>query len=428
MTMKKRTLLGLMAAAPLLLAGCGGGDDSNDAQVRLINASTGYASVDLYVDDDLALSGVDFGVASSFTGVSSGDVTTVLTSKGASSELLSQSRSLSAGDKYSIISYGWEGALKSVIVLEDEDAADSGEAKVNVLNTAADAGTLDVYLTGTDELLASATPLSADVEGGSFSGYEVIKSGTWRLRVTAADDPEDVRLDIPSVTLSSKDVVTLILTPGSSGVLVNSLMLKQGGSLTQQLNTQARARVVAAVGSSGTVSVTAGSSVLSTNAKSPTIRDYTLIDAGDVTVTTAVNGSSLGSQTLSVPAGGDVTFLVTGTGAGDAQTVVLTDDNRLPTTSTKYKLRLVHATPSLASDNLTLTVDFTAIASDLPFATASSFSSLAANSSASLEVTAPSQSSALYSVTDLALVANGVYTVFLFDAISGPSGVLRKDR
>lgn len=427
--MKKRTLLGLAATLPLLLvAGCGGGDSGNDAQVRLLNASTGYASVDLYVDDDLEISGTAYGSLSGFSGVPNGDVTTVLTSNGSSTELLSQSRNLSAGENYTIIAYGWEGALKSVILQEDEEEADSGKTKVAVLNTAADAGELDIYLTGPDELLASATPVAAGVAGGTLSTYTPITSGTFRLRVTAADDPEDVRLDVSDVVLKAKDVVTLVLTPGRSGVLVNSLMLVQGGTVTQQANTQARARVVAAVRSSGTVSLTAGGTSLASGAKSPTIRDYVLIDAGDLAVDSTVNGTALATQTLSVAPGSDVTLLVTGSSAADAQVVLVNDDNRLPTTTTKYKLRLVHATPSLASDNLTLTVDFSAVASDLPFATASDFSSLTASSSASLEVTSPSSAVPLYSATDLNLAALGVYTVFLFDTTAGPNGVLRKDR
>lgn len=426
--MKKRTLLGLMAATPLLLAGCGGAADSNNANVRLVNASAGYASVDLYVDDDLTISDVGFGIASGYTGVNSDTVTTVLTSHGSTTELLAQTRTLSAGVDYSIISYGWEGAIRSVILTEDESAADSGKTKVSVLNTAVDAGTLDVYLTGEDELLASATPVASAVAGGGQSAFDAVSSGTYRLRVTASGDTDDVRLDLSGVTLSSKGVVTFIITPGSSGVLVNSLMMVQGGTVTPQLNTKARARLVAAVGSSGTVSLTAGGSALALNAKSPTILQYSLIDAGDVSVAATVNGTALAAQTLSVTAGSDVTFLVTGNSAADAQVVKLADDNRLPTIDTKYKLRLVHATPSLASDNLTLTVDYSPIASDLPFATASAFTSLAANSAAALEVTSPSSVTPPYSVTDVNLVAKGVYTVFLFDTAAGPSGVLRKDR
>lgn len=426
--MNKRHLLGCLISLPLVLAGCGGGSDAEDAQVRVLNVSPGYASLDLYVDDDLQVEAAAYGSATSFKSVPSGDVTTVLTSNGSTTELLSQSRTLSSGDKYSIIAFGWEGALKSVIVKEDEDAADAGKSKVSVFNGAADAGELDVYLTGEDELLSAATPVASSVDGAASSAYSEINSGTYRLRVTAADDSEDVRLDVSGVTLDARSVVTLVLSPGSSGVLVNAMKMVQGGSVVKHFNTQARARVVAAVGGTGTVSLSAGATTLATGSKSPTIRDYVLMDAGELSVATTVNGTALASQTMTVEAGSDVTFLVTGSGATDAQTVLISDDNRLPTSTTKYKLRLVHASPAYQSDGLTLTVDYTAVASDLAFASASSFSSLTANSSASLEVYAPSATAALYSASELNLVAEGVYTLFMFDNATATTGVLRKDR
>jgi hypothetical protein len=73
-------------------------------------------------------------------------------------------------------------------------------------------------------------------------------------------------------------------------------------------------------------------------------------------------------------------------------------------------------------------VDYGPIASDLPFASASAFTSQLSNSSAALEVTSPSSVTPPYSVTEVNLAAKGVYTVFLFDTTAGPSGVLRKDR
>ena len=43
----------LLACAALLLAGCGGGADRTKAQVRLVNASSGYPALDLVVADQL---------------------------------------------------------------------------------------------------------------------------------------------------------------------------------------------------------------------------------------------------------------------------------------------------------------------------------------------------------------------------------------
>jgi hypothetical protein len=430
MRMNKRHLLGLVAALPLAwLTACGGGDDGNDADVRLVNASA-YSSLDLYVDDadSPQISAVDFGTGSGYTGVPSGDdVTNVLTQAGSGTELLTQSRSLGSGKKYTIVAFGWEGALKSTIMTDDEDAADSGKTKVNVLNEALDAGELDVYLTGADDSLDSSTPVASGVDAGSPSGFSSVSSGTYRLRVTAAGDTTDVRLDVPAVTLESTKVLTLVMTSGSGGVLVHAMGVVQDGDVTPYLNTQGRVRVVAAMANSGTVSVSAGGTALATNAKSSTVLAYQTVDAGTLALATTVNGTALSAGSLTLAGGEDVTVLVTGTTAADAVVSQIVDDNRLPTVSTKYKIRMVHAAPSLAGQNLSMTIDFGAVVDDLAFAHASDWSSLTASTSSTIDVTSPADGS-VFTLTDLTLLSKGLYSLFMFDTTNGLVGVLRKDR
>ncbi|MGM9487716.1 DUF4397 domain-containing protein [Ideonella sp. YS5] len=427
--MNKRHLLGLVAALPLAwLTACGGGDNGNDANVRLVNASA-YSSLDLNVDDadSPQITAVAFGTGSAYAGVPSGDVDNVLTQTGSGTELLTQTRSLGSGKKYTIVAFGWEGALRSAILTDDENAADSGKTKVNVLNEAMDAGELDVYLTGTDDSLDSSTPVASGVDGGSSSGFNSVTSGTYRLRVTAAGDTTDVRLDVPAVTLDSTKVVNLVLTTGSGGVLVNAMGLVQDGDVTPYLNTQGRVRVVAAMANSGTVTVTAGGTPLASNAKSSTVLAYQTIDAGTLTLSTTVNGTALSAGTLTLTGGEDVTVLVTGTTAADAVVSQIVDDNRLPLITTKYKIRMIHAAPTLADQNLSMTIDFGAVVDDLAFAHASDWTSLPASTSSTIDVTSPADGS-VFTLTDLTLLSKGLYTLFMFDTTNGLVGVLRKDR
>jgi len=396
------------------------GGDSNDATVRLVNASPGYPALDLYVADTVEASDVAFGSGSDYTNVSSGEVTNVLTAAGSTTELLNQTRSLGSGKKYTIVAYGWEGALKSVIMTDDEDAADSSKTKVSVLNTATDAGELDVYLTGTDESLDSSTPIASGVDAGSQSGFSSVASGTYRLRVTGVGDTEDLRLDIPSITLDSTKVLTLVLAPGKGGVLVHAIGVEQGGTVTPYLNTQARVRMVAAVATVPTfsrVSVTAGDTILGANVGSFTIKDYVLLDAGTLALTTTVDGTALAAQSITVEAGSDTTLLVTGSSAADAAVNVIDDDNRLPTVSTKYKIRLIHAAPSLADQNLSMTVDASDVVSDQAYGTASTFDDRTASSAAVIDISTPTQGT-IYELSDQSLVSKGVYTVFMFDGVS----------
>lgn len=425
--LSKRHFLGLMAALPMTsLVGCGG-SSSGDASLRLVNAS-GYDALDLYIDDELLLSSVAYGSASSYTSVSAATVTAALTNADSATYLLSQSRTLETDTKYTAVAYGWQGALKSNLIADSVDAADSGKTKLTVLNTASDAGSLDVYLTAASDDLDASTPVATGVAGGSSSSVTSVTAGTYRLRVTASEDTSDLRLDVASITLASTGVVTLVLMPGPGGVLVHAMQLVQGGAVTPLLNTQARVRVVGGVASGATVSASVGGVSLLSGAPSPTIGSYKLVDAGSsVAISVSVAGSSLAARTATLEAGGDYTLLVSGTAASPTVSVV-EDDNRLPTSTSKYKLRLLNAMNGMDSYPLTLTVDYEAVISDLAAGAVSDPVALNSNDAATLEVSSALSSTALYSLTDTALAAQGVYTVFMFGTSAAPSGALRKER
>jgi hypothetical protein len=429
--MNTRHLLGLLAALPLaLLSACGGGSsDGNDANVRLVNASAGYASLDLYVDEAKEISAVTFGSGSAYTNVKSGGVEKVFTSAGSTTELLSKADNFGASKKYTIVAFGWEGALKSVNFTDDESAAASGKTKVGVYNAATGAGSLDIYLTGEDESLESSEPVHTGVaeSSSSGSGYVSVTSGTYRLRVTAVGDTDKVLLDTSNVTLASTDVLTFITTPGSGGVLVNAIGIVQGGSVTPFMNSYARVRVVPAVAGGGQVTMIAGATSVASSAQSPSIGLYTLVPSGTMTLQTSVNGTSLADQSVTLAAGADVTVLVTGTSVGSATVNVMADDNRLPTTPSRYKLRLVHAAPSLADKTLSMSVAFSTVTTGLAFGSSSAFSTLTSGSNQQLDVSAPGTGT-FYSNPNVTFAANAVYTLFIFDQDAGPVGVLNNAR
>ena len=433
MRMNKRHLLGLVAALPLAwLTACGGsGDDGNDAHVRMVNASPGYASLDLYVDDDKLASAVTFGTGSDYKDVKNGDQERVLTAAGSTSELLSQTSDLKSGERYTVVAYGWEGALKSAIMTEEQDEADSGKTKVAAYNLAIDAGELDVYLTGEDDSLDAATPIVTGVDPQQQSGFTSLSSGTYRLRVTGTGDTDDLRLDVSGVVLNSKDVLTIILSPGKSGVLVHGVGVVQKGSVTPYLNTQARARLVAAMANGGQVTASVGTTSLGVLVRSSTIRDYVLVPAGATTVRTEVDGTDVADKAVTLEAGSDVTVLVTGTTAADAIVNPVADDNRLPTSTSKYHLRMIHAAPTYAAENLSLTVDASSVVNDLDFGAASAYADETADDSANIEILSPTAGT-IFTLEDQNLAAKGLYSLFVFDfnvnGVTETRGVLRKDR
>lgn len=419
-----------MLAAVLMLAGCGGGGGGGggSAAIRLVNLTTSNSAFDLVdADDDQTLaSAVAADQASARASVDDGETSFELRRAGNDSAVVTASWSLTGDVKYTAVAYGAEGSVKMAMLEEDEDQPDAGKARLRLYNTSSDSGSLDLYLTASDTSLEDAA-ITATVTASGASSFVTLAPGTYRLRLTASGDTADVRLDLPAVTVTDRGVVTLVLTAGSGGVLVHAATLEQDGGITAFKNRSARVRVAAGTTANAAVAATIGGESLATSQRSPSVGSYKLITAGSNLVsTTTVNGTALAAANLTLKAGADYTLLVHGDAAA-AAAVLLSDDNRLPTTTGYAKIRLVNALAALEG-GLTLNLDYSALAIEIPSGSASDYSSLAAVTDVPLEVISPLASTPLYAIAEADLTAKGVYTVFMLGSSTTPYGMLRKDR
>lgn len=426
-------LAGLLVACAALLAACGGGGSSSGtSQVRMVNATVGVSSLDLYASDSLLLSGVGSNAASAYKDTASGSYTIKATNTGSATALSSASPAFDKDVAYTVVSWGLAGATQTFYFPDNEAAPSAGLAKVRLFNTSLDAGALDLYLTAGDADLGSATPVVSAISGSRFSGYSEVTAGTYRLRVTANGSKTDVRLDLPAVTLSALDVFTLITQPSQSGLLVHGLQMLQKGAVTASPNTQARVRLVASVSGNGAVSANVGSTSLNVGLPSPSVGSYVLVPAGSQLFSGQVSGNALTAESHALAAGSDYTLLAYGPLAAP-MLALIADDNRLPSSSTSAKMRLINGLSG--HGGLTMAVDFSAVANNVALGSASDFALVPSNSVARIDVTSGLTGTTLYSsstssgsTTTINILAQGVYTLFMLDGAANPSGALRKER
>ncbi len=436
-----RALLGglpqVLRAAALacvaLLAACGSSSNNTPGQasVRVLNLTTDVPSIDLLANDTTLASAQGASAPSADALIDAGTYTMAVRRAGSATSLLSGSYSLGQDQHYLAVVWGRETALRLSTLPEDADntAIGTGVARLRIFNATIDSGAVDVYLTTATADIAETTPLAANSTAGTIGAYKDISAGTYRLRLTGAGDPADVRLDIPAITLTAQKHATLVVTAGASGVLVNGNQVEQRGALTALRNTQARVRVVASVEGSGNVGATLGSRTLVGSLRSPTLGPYTLVDAGTAALTVRVNGSNISGTSRTLVAGSDYTVLAYGSLAAP-QVRVLNDDNRLPSTTGRARVRLVNGTAG--GDPLTLSIDYQSIASDIPAGSASNYftvtSTPVGSATTQVDVTAPSAAAALFSTTAANLQNAGVYTVYMLGGNALPIGRIQKER
>lgn len=431
-TTRRMALLATFAST-LILAACGGGGGGGNGSttVRALNLTTDLPSIDVFTGDTKRFSAVAADAVTTATSFEANTYTMNVKAAGDGATLLTGSYSLTKDANYTAVVWGRQTALRLTTLPEDESTSNitsSGNLRVRMFNATVDTGAVDVYLTTAAADLGESTPTQGAITSGALSGFREISANTYRLRVTGSGDPTDVRLDIPSVALGAQKYYTIVLTSGGGGVLVNGTLIEQRGPVTALKNTKARVRLVASVASNGNAAATFGATTVAASLRSPSVGPYVTVDAGTSSLTTRINGNVLATGTRTLAAGNDYTVLVSGSAAAGQQ-LVLADDNRLPTSSTKTKIRLVNGVA--LSDPMTLSIDYLAVSSDVVAGAASAYATVNSNAAAQVQVTTATAAEPLFqttTTTPLALVGQGVYSVFMLAGNAAPTGIVRRER
>ena len=419
-----------LAFTACLLAACGGGTDRTKAQVRMVNASSGYTQLDLRIDDQLRQGAVAYGAAEGYVEVDPGKAASTISSVGSATPLLSFTPSVSEKKFYTLLAFGAAGALRQQLLDDNAGAPDAGRALLRVFNAASDAGGLDIYLTGASDSLDTAVAIQTGAAYGTPGAWITVNSASWRLRATAAGSKTDLRLDVPVLSLPSKQLATVVLTPGAGGVLVNALVLVQQGAITRQDSQQARVRLAAVVADSGTVGAQVGNTTLASGNGSPSLGDYLLLPAGASAVVVTVNAQAVAAPSFTLMPGNDYTLMVHGA-LGAARVSWINDDNRLPTDVSRAKLRLINGLSDSAAP-LAMTLDFGTVASAVSVGTASPYLSVTPTSGGGtdgkLSIIAFGVTTPVWTVNDQILRASANYSVLLVGPQAAPTGIVRRDR
>jgi hypothetical protein len=193
-------LLFVGIASAGLLAACGGSDDDSaddradaaDPKVRFVHAVPAGPAVTLQRDGnaETGATNVSYKYASQYYDVSTEDYTFSLRTADLATELDTLAFNADRGDKYTLVALPTDTGAELLAIRDPYDKSlTSNDARVRVLNAAANAANFDVYITS---VAADLTSESADL---SDIGYKVVKpdsgnnsidieGGAYRLRLT----------------------------------------------------------------------------------------------------------------------------------------------------------------------------------------------------------------------------------------------------
>jgi hypothetical protein len=419
--------------AGILLDGCG--SSGGNAQIRVLNTSIDYTSLDLYLNNGTTntreIAAASYGTLGSYLSVGAASYTVEFTSNNVQSSLKSIDEKLAKNTHRTYVAYGNSGKFGALEILEDQDKPSASYTKVQLVDAALDAGSVDVYLTDPSVAIANSSPTFSAVAGGTIAsaGFVTVSSGTYRIRVTAAGSQTDLRLDsVTGIAFSSQEILSIVVTGTSGGVLVNAAVLPQQGTQTVVTNPYARVRAAAGIPSGSNLTANLGGTNLLGAAAANTVSQYKLVTAGTQTLNLTLNGTALTASNQVLTAGDDYTVLVlNGTAVSGTSTTLIADDNRYPSTSTYAKVKLVNAMSGLG-DPVSLNVNYTPVASAITLGNASSSTEVTAGTDTEIDTVDATTSTTLFTNATATLNASGVYDLFMFGTAASPVGALRVNR
>jgi uncharacterized protein YgiM (DUF1202 family) len=337
-------------------------------KVRFVHAIPGSPAVDVYVDSQLTIKGLDFGAASTYVNLPAGDHQIAVKQADTDTQLWQQSVSAAAGTAQTLVAVA-EQPPTFVGYQDDLNPVALGKARLTAIHAISGAPTVDLAL-------GSGTAVLPGLEFGKKAGTIDVPTNVYSLGVVPAGQTVDKAIVKPADFALSSGTYYAVLIYGSaeqpSTLLLSAPTTGDAGS--------GFVRVVHGVPGAPAVDVFANDTLLAPALKFGEATEHIAVPAGSYEIALRAAGSSsdLLTSDLTVEAGKAATAAALGT--PDKLSVKVVPDNIGGIDAGKVRLSLING---IADATVSASLeDGTVIAQDVDFGGASSSVDVAPSSQA----------------------------------------------
>jgi len=202
--MKKFVVVALASAIGVLAVfSAASAQPANEARIRVLHASPDAPAVDIFLDGQKAITNLAFDAITDYVKVPAGAHNVKVfpaPSDGSGTPAIEADVTLSAGTDYTVAAVGKLANIEPLVLVDNNSAPSSGQAKLRFVHTSPDAPAVDIFAEGAGVVVPNAAFKDA-------SGYLDLPAGTYNLEVRAAGT-ETVALNLPGITLEKGNVYT----------------------------------------------------------------------------------------------------------------------------------------------------------------------------------------------------------------------------
>ena len=178
------------------------------AQARFVHVAPGVSSLDIYVNDTLAVADLPFGEASAYFNVPAGDLLIGASIAGTTTTVYEQGENLVDGSAVTMIATSATAPLQSVS--ENLDALQFGEGRLSFVYAISDGPAIDIMSQNTGEILGE------NIQPGGVVGDYQLRAGVFEFGlVPSGSDISAAMLDLRLPLAAGNSMLAIIY--GSAG-------------------------------------------------------------------------------------------------------------------------------------------------------------------------------------------------------------------
>lgn len=343
----------------------------NKTQVRVFHASPDAPKVNLWVNDAVAASGLDYQKSTGFLELSSGTYKVAVEGviPGGNAVVIGPANlDFERNKRYDVLAVNSVASIEPLVLADMGKLANANNVRVRVVHAAAAAPEVRVHVTAPGDAISDATVLGSFAFKGTLGPVEV-PAGTYRIRVTLPNNT--VVFDSGSVALASgKDLLIAAVPNVGTGTSPIQLVVLDAGNVAVLSDAAAGAklRVVHASANAPAVDVLAnnGATPAVSNLAFPAATNYLSLPAATYNFKVVPTGATTPvviNADVPLANGTEYTLLALGALA-NIEPLLLTDNNRR--VATEAKVRLVHASTLAANVDIYVVAAGASIAKTSP--------------------------------------------------------------
>ena len=220
MTGHLRLISWCLFLAALFAVGCSSGSKT---RFRVMNGVVDESDLSIVEDGNSVASNLAYATSTGYLSAHAGSHQIQIEPSGTSNVFLTQTVNFSSGTDTTILAFNFSSSPQSLVLLDDNSAPPSGDAKLRLINVAPSLGPTDVYVVASGTDINTVSPTITNLAFVAASAYQTLAAANYGI-IYAFAGQKSIAIDSGSLSLSSGQIRSFVGLNGQSGGFTDVLL------------------------------------------------------------------------------------------------------------------------------------------------------------------------------------------------------------